>query len=134
MVLDMVLDPAAPLAHTARTRLRFATSGVSVTEGSVASLLVVRDGPSGGTISVQYATVPGTATADVDYTSVSGELVFPPGVTSQAIQVPTRRDLGNEPSETLSVQISSPSPGVVLGTPSSAVVTILNATVILILR
>ena len=115
-------------------RLRFATPSVSVTEGSVASLLVVRDGPSDGTISVKYATIPGTASADVDYTSVSGELVFPPGVTSQAIQVLTRRDFGNEPSETLSVQISAPSPGVVLGTPSSAVVTILNGPVILIPR
>src|SRR5439155_1902214 len=39
--------------------------------------------PSGLTITVNYATANGTATAGQDYTAASGTLSFPPGQTSR---------------------------------------------------
>jgi hypothetical protein len=38
-------------------------------------------------LTIDYATAPGTATADVDYISTSGTLSFAPGTTTQAIPV-----------------------------------------------
>jgi len=61
------------------------------------------------TITVQYATIAGTATASSDYTPTSGTLTFAPGETSKIISVPILRDLVAEPTEAFSLQLSSPS-------------------------
>ena len=60
------------------------------------------------TITVQYATTNGTATAGSDYTSTNGTLTFNPGVTSQVINIPILNDSLNEANETFTLSLSSP--------------------------
>jgi len=63
---------------------------------------------SGQTITVNYATADGTATAGSDYTAVSGMLTFPPGTTSLPITVLVNGDTTFEPDETFFVNLTAP--------------------------
>ena len=63
---------------------------------------------SNQTISVNYATANGTATAGLDYTATIGTLTFAPGVTSQVINIPILNDFLNEADETFTLTLSSP--------------------------
>lgn len=65
---------------------------------------------SSQTISVNYATANGTATAASDYTATIGTLTFAPGVTSQVINIPILNDSLNEADETFTLTLSSSSP------------------------
>jgi hypothetical protein len=78
---------------------------------------------SATTVTVSYATVPGTAAAGSDYTTTSGQLTFTPGATSRTITVPVLGDTLDEANETFAVQLSAPT-NAVLGTPSSGTGTI----------
>ena len=62
-----------------------------------------------GTVTVDYATSDGTATAPADYTSTSGRLSFAAGQTSKTVAVPVLADAVNEGSETLTLTISNAS-------------------------
>ena len=59
-------------------------------------------------VSVAYATTNGTATAGQDYTAKAGTLTFTAGVTAQQINVSVTGDATVEPSETLTVTLTSP--------------------------
>ena len=71
---------------------KISINNVSVVEGNAgtsnAVFTVTLASASTQTISVDYATANGTATAGTNYTSVSGTLTFVPGQTSQTISVP----------------------------------------------
>jgi hypothetical protein len=56
--------------------------------GSV-TIRVTLSAPSSQTVTVDYSTSDGTATAPTDYQSASGTLTFSPGQTSAAFQVIT---------------------------------------------
>jgi subtilisin family serine protease len=58
------------------------------TGGTSIDFVVSLDFASTATVTVDYATVDGTAVAGADYTSTSGTLVFAPGQTSQTVSVP----------------------------------------------
>ncbi len=60
-------------------------------------------------ITVQYATVDGTAKAGSDYTAASGTITFAAGQTSQTVAVPVVRDLVMESTESFTLQLSNPS-------------------------
>ena len=45
-----------------------------------------------GTVTVEYATADGTATAGSDYTARSGTLTFDPGETAKTVSVPVLDD------------------------------------------
>lgn len=61
-------------------------------------------------VTVNYATVAGTAVANQDFTTTSGLLTFAPGDSSKTIAVPIIGDLIDEgTSETFSVNLTSPS-------------------------
>ena len=62
---------------------------------------------SAGSVTVDYATVAGTATAGVDYTGVSGTLTFAPGETTRTVTVPVIGDMLPEASETVTLQLSN---------------------------
>jgi ribosomal protein L35AE/L33A len=66
------------------------------------------------TVSVDYATANGTATAGADYTAVGGTLTFAPGETSKTISVPVINDTTDEPSETFFVNLSNATNSVIL--------------------
>lgn len=79
---------------------------------------------SGRTVSVNYATVNGTATAGSDYTAKSGTLTFDPGVTSLPLSVSVLGDTAQEQDETFTIGLSAPQNVTLPGT--SPTVTILD--------
>lgn len=76
-------------------------------EGGTASVTIVRDEPHGAA-TIDYSTAPGSATADADYTPVSGTLSFAPGQTEQVVQVPLTADGAAEPAESFTFSIATP--------------------------
>jgi Ca2+-binding RTX toxin-like protein len=69
---------------------------------------VTLSSPTTQTISVNYATANGTATAGLDYTATIGTLTFAPGATSKVINIPILNDSLNEADETFTLTLSSP--------------------------
>ena len=93
---------------------KLSINNVSVTEantGSVAAatFTVSLSAASSQTVTVNYATANGTATAGSDYTPTSGTLTFTPGVTSRTIAVSVLGDMLDENDESFTVTLNSPS-------------------------
>jgi chitinase len=63
---------------------------------------------SARTVTVRYATAPGTAQAGSDYSSVSGTVSFAPGATTAAVNVPVIGDRRCERDETFLLRLSDP--------------------------
>jgi hypothetical protein len=59
-------------------------------------------------ITVRYSTNNGTAIAGSDYVANSGSLTFKAGITTQSISVAIKGDKVNEPDETFTVNLSTP--------------------------
>lgn len=76
--------------------------------------------PSANEITLERATVNGTAFAGLDYVAVSGPLTIPPNTTSMLLEVAVIGDPFFEADETFDVVLSNPS--------SNAVITIARAT------
>ncbi|MEW8049745.1 MAG: Calx-beta domain-containing protein [Candidatus Thiodiazotropha sp.] len=107
--------------------LQFDLTSYQQTEGgTTASITVSRSGGSSGSINVDYATADGTATAGSDYTSASGTISFADGVTSVSFQVMLLDDAVYEGDETLSLVLSNPTGGAVIGSLDTAQLTILD--------
>lgn len=96
------------------------------------TVTVTRTGGSTGTVTVDYATSNGTATGGasctpgVDYVSTNGTLTFLNGETSKTFNVGVCNDTADEPDETINYTLSNPTGGAILGTPSTAVQTIVD--------
>ena len=90
----------------------------TVTEGSsgttTASVTVHLDSAPTSSVSVDWATSDGTATAPGDYTASSGTLSFDAGQTTATVSVPVVPDAADEPDETFGITLSSPH-GVTIG-------------------
>ncbi|MBI1904287.1 MAG: hypothetical protein HYS13_24595 [Planctomycetia bacterium] len=85
-------------------------------EGSAyLDLLVYRSGDPYETVSVSYQSENGTAAAGSDYTAVSGNLTFNPGVMTLPIQVPVLNDLTHEELEEFFVNLSNATGGAIIG-------------------
>jgi len=91
---------------------------VSVTGGSVAEgnsgtktldFTVTLDNPSGKTVTVDFATANGTATAGSDYVSKTGTVTFAPGEISKTVSIVVNGDTDVETDETLTVNLSNAS-------------------------
>ncbi|WDI93765.1 putative Ig domain-containing protein [Xanthomonas campestris] len=86
---------------------------VSVNEGNsgttTATFTVTLSAASGQTVSVNYASADGTATAGSDYVARSGTLTFAPGTTAQGVAITVNGDTAVEPNETFSVGLSGAS-------------------------
>jgi hypothetical protein len=82
----------------------------AVTEGNAGSplcgFMVSLSAPSGRTITVNYATANGTATAGGDYNSASGGLTFTPGQVSKAVGVTVQGDTAVEVDENFFVNLT----------------------------
>jgi hypothetical protein len=104
--------------------LQLSSATYNVSEGVANAIITVnRTGSSGGTVTVNYATSNGTATAPADYTTKTGTLTFGNGVTSQTFNIPIVNDPVDEPNETINVTLSNPT-NATLGAQQTAVVTI----------
>ena len=101
----------------------------SITEGDTGSqslnFTVTLSVASTSTVTVNYATANGTATAGSDYTATSGTLSFAAGETSKTITVSVLGDKTVESNENFTLVLSSPS-GATLGSTASATVTIID--------
>jgi predicted outer membrane repeat protein len=86
-------------------------TNVAVAEGNAGSttftFVVTLDAPSASTVSVDFATADGTATAGSDYVATSGTLTFTPGQTTRTIDVQVIGDTTPEGNETFSVNLSN---------------------------
>ncbi|MEC9433776.1 MAG: Calx-beta domain-containing protein [Pseudomonadota bacterium] len=82
--------------------------------GRAVTLTLTLSEPAAGPVTVDWATVDGTARAGSDYAAASGRVSFAAGETSAAITVQVTGDLADEADERFAVRLSSPS-GAVLG-------------------
>lgn len=104
----------------------FSRPEYSETESNgVAAISVRLNAASGRTITVRYEATNGTATADVDYTPVWGELTFMPGITNQVFIVPLINDPLDEFPETVNLTLLS-ADNAVLSAATNATLTILD--------
>src|SRR5262249_28160380 len=108
--------------------LQFVSPGYSASElGGGITITVLRKGPPTGTVSVLASTSGGTATPNVDYVPVVNQpLVFDPGVTARTFRVTLLPDAAIDGNETRNLILGGAS-GAGLGTPRSAVLTLLSA-------
>lgn len=90
------------------------------------SITVNRIFGSSGVVSVDYATVEGTALAGVDYVAAIGTLTFLDGVTSQSFSITINDNNFINDDKTFSLVLSNPTGGAALGLPNDADVTILD--------
>lgn len=89
-----------------------ASSGVRITEGDSGTQNVVVNvrlsNATIQTVTVNYATSNGTATAGNDYVAASGTVTIPAGTTTVPINIAINGDLALEPDETFTVTLSNP--------------------------
>jgi hypothetical protein len=111
-------DPAGTV------QLSAAAYSVKDTAGA-AIISIVRSGGAVGTVSVDFATSDGTATAPSDYTTTTQTVTFLPGVLSRTVSVPVA-DSGPDPDETLTLTLSHPAGGATLGARRTATLKILS--------
>jgi hypothetical protein len=84
---------------------------VSNTDASVA-IQITRTGATSTSVSVNYATIDGTAVAGTDYTATSGTLTWSPGdADAKTIVIPITNNGLRSGSRTFTVALSSPSEG-----------------------
>ncbi len=105
--------------------LSASTYSVNENGGSV-TITVNRTGGSGA-VTVDYATSNGSATAGSDYTAASGTLSWADGDTAaKTFTVSIINDTLQEGDETVNIALSNATGGASLGTPGSAVLTIVD--------
>ncbi|HEY0430095.1 MAG TPA: Calx-beta domain-containing protein [Pyrinomonadaceae bacterium] len=100
-----------------------AVYGVGEAGGEVV-ITITRTGGAASGVSVDYQTDNGTAVVGLDFTDIFGAVTFGANETSKTFSVPIINDTLDEPDETFSVSLSSPTGGATIGTPNPAVVTI----------
>ena len=83
---------AATVAGPGASPPALAVADASADEGGALSFAVTLDAAASGTVTVDWATSDGTATAGQDYTAGSGTLAFAPGETSKTVSVATLAD------------------------------------------
>ncbi len=123
------LTPAPPLTQQ-HGRIQFTAENFTVNENDTsgrATITVERVDGSAGTVTVDYATADGTATAGTDYTAASGTLTFNDGDTGpKTFTIPITNDLWIEGNETINLALSNPTGGAALGNRSTAALIILD--------
>ncbi|QZY28529.1 thrombospondin type 3 repeat-containing protein [Nocardioides coralli] len=100
----------APTPASAEVSATVSVGPATAIEGEALQFPVTLSDPLPHTVSVQLSTEDGTATAGAfgDYIAQTDvEVVFPPGTTVAAFEVPTRRDGDVEPDETLTARFNT---------------------------
>ena len=91
--------------------LSVADTRVHEAPGATLDFAVTMARASSSTVTVDYASADGTATAGEDYTAASGTLTFAPGETAKTVPVEVIDDGHDEGEETLTLTLSNPSGG-----------------------
>src|SRR5207244_8930642 len=90
------------------------------------AVTVTRANGSVGSVTVNYATASGTATAGSDFTATSGTLTFADGETSKTVNIPVLEDAAYEGTDTFTLSLSNPTGGATLGARSTATIAIFD--------
>ena len=108
--------------------VQLSASAYSVNEnGGSATITVTRLAGTGGAITVAYATSNGTATAGQDYTATSGTLSWASGdAAAKTFSIPITDDSTFEGNETVNIALSNPTGGAAIGSPNTALLTIVD--------
>ena len=105
--------------------LAFSTAALSVDESAGnAQVTIQRTNGSDGAVSVRCQTVAGSASAGSDFTAVDQVVNFAAGETSKVVSIPIANDTTMEGDEDLTLTLSTPTGGAVLGTPATVILTI----------
>lgn len=107
-----------------QSQFQFQTANFTAVEGSPASIVITRTGTTTQAGSVQLSTANGTATAGVDYVSLSQLVNFTAGQTVATATIATLTDTLTEGAETVRLTLTNPTTGDSLGNPSTATLTI----------
>ena len=108
-------------------QLSFSTANYNVNEnGGPGYVTVVRTGGSAQSVSVSFATLPGTAIPNTDYNPTNGTLFFGPGVVSQTFTVPIIDNNHPDPSRYIALVLSNAVPPSALGVVSNADLNIID--------
>jgi hypothetical protein len=111
-VVTLSSDDTIPSAGS----LQFSLSEYQLNEdGGTATISISRSGGSSGAVAVSYASSDSTATAGEDYTAVSGSLSIADGATSGSFQIVLLDDSEYEGDERVTLSLSNPTGGAVLG-------------------
>jgi hypothetical protein len=114
--------------NTTPGQLTLSSAKYTVTEGDDVVIDVRRVGGSNGAVDVAYATKDGTALAGTHYTAASGSVEFAHGDrAAKTITIPTFDDGLRGPAVSFTVELSDVSGGAVLGSTTTAVVRLLDA-------
>lgn len=96
----------------AGTAVQINIANATVVEGNAGTssraLAVSLSAASDQTVTVDYATANGTATAGSDYVNTSGTVAFAPGQTTATVDLPVIGDTVTEGDETVMVDFSNP--------------------------
>lgn len=98
--------PAAPT---------FSIADATVTEGGTLVFTVTLTGSATTALSVSAVTANGTAAAPGDYAASAATLSFAPGETTKTFSVSTVDDMAAEGTEAITVTLSNPTGGAVIG-------------------
>jgi hypothetical protein len=93
--------------------------------GGLARITIERDGADGD-MTVQYTVSNGSAVLGSDYQAASGTFTFSGGANTGTISFPIVNDSIIESDETVIINLTSATPGARIGSPATAVVTIMN--------
>jgi hypothetical protein len=105
--------------------VQFTSSSYTVNESDRSAIITLtRTGDISGTVTIDFRTSDGTAHQRTDYTHSSGALTFSPGKTSNTFVVLITDNAFVDGSRTVNLSLSSPTSGLALGTPSTAILTI----------
>ncbi len=101
------LTSAATGAVVARSALSVADAQASEEDDTALEFVVTLSPAAARTVTVDYATADGTATAGADYTATSGTLTFAVGDTAKTVSVPITDDTVDDGGETLTLTLSN---------------------------
>lgn len=97
-----------PLSEAELALPALSIDDVSGFEPGTLTFTVTLSEESTDTITVQYATADGTATAGEDYTAASGTLTFAPSDLTKPILITVLDDIATEGDETFTVTLTTP--------------------------
>ncbi len=107
--------------------LSLSSNVYTVSEGAgFAPITILRTNGNDNTVTVQLTTAGGTAVPGVNYSNSSSTVTFLTGQNAATVNIPIIQLPNAGPNTTVDITLSNPSDGAILGTPTNAVLTIVD--------